>query len=129
VIVEAGDTATDVFLVVPNTVAEIWTVVEAVAEFNCKVNWREVDPAGILRLDGIVTLAPATLYPSDTVAPPEGAAAVSDTVHVLEPGADKELGVHEIAARDTGRTIDTLPPVDVAAAASPVFKALKGLRI
>jgi hypothetical protein len=99
------NTLTDVVFVKPKAVAVIRTDVAAVAEFSRSVNGRLVDPAGIVRLDGIVTLAPEVEKPSETVYPVDGAAAVKDTAHCDEPGACITAGLQLIDDKATERMI------------------------
>jgi hypothetical protein len=54
-----GDTVTEVVFVTPPAVAVTCTEVAEVAELAWSVNCRLVEPAGIVKLVGIVTLAPA----------------------------------------------------------------------
>jgi hypothetical protein len=87
------------------------------------VNARLVDPAGIVKLVGIVTLAPVTEYPSETASPEAPAALVNETVHCDDPGADTVVGLQLRPARLNVRDMVTVAPDDVVLTAVAVVDA------
>ena len=96
---------------------------EEVSESTVTVNWPLDDPAGIVRLEGVLIVAPVTDDPIATGNPPEGAASVSDAVQCTEPITRTAVVLQLSVDNATGRLTVTVPAAPVAGTARPVLEA------
>jgi hypothetical protein len=107
----------------PNALAVSSILPVEVRESTVTVNCLLDDPAGIVRVDGAVIVAPVTDEPSERVNPAEGAAAVSDAVHCTEPAKTIVVVLQLSVDNATGRVTVTVPAAPVAVTVLPVSEA------
>ncbi len=96
----------------PFALAKIVAVCDVLTEFTFAVNDAEDAPDATVTLAG--TFTALLLLPSATLKPPDGAAALSDTVQVVVPAPVKELLAHESALMEAvNGAADPLRLIDV----------------